>query len=199
MQYSCENPVGSTVYFHLLTRIQHNAMSYEGKVILITGASSGIGAVCAEYFAKEKALLALNGRNAEKFEILIQKIKESGVELEPLVILADVAVDAERIIAETIEKYGHLDILINNAGYCTYGTLETLKMEDYDAIMATNVRGPVELTKFAVPYLIESKGNIVNVSSIGGLIPVPLAFAYSMAKATLDQFTKVFSIIKMQK
>lgn len=165
-------------------------MPFIGKVILITGASSGIGAALAEFFAKKGALLALTARSAEKFEKVVENIRKSGVELEPLVILADVTTDAERIINETIDKYGHLDILINNAGFATYGTIETLKMEDYDSMMATNARAVVQLTQLAVPYLIETKGNIVNVSSVAGIIPIPVFIGYAMAKAALDQFTK---------
>ncbi|XP_031626743.1 uncharacterized protein LOC116343020 [Contarinia nasturtii] len=165
-------------------------MPFIGKVILITGASSGIGAAAAEYFAKKGALLALVGRNAEKFEKVLDKIKASEIDLEPLVILADVSIDAERIMSETIEKYGHLDILINNAGFSIQGTIETLQMDDYDSMMATNVRGVVELTKLAIPYLLETKGNIVNISSAAGIMPVPSNCAYSMSKAALDQFTK---------
>lgn len=107
-------------------------MSFENKVILITGASSGIGAACAEYFAKDGALLALVGRNSEKFDCVLEQIKESGVTIEPLVILADITTDAERIVAETIEKYNRLDILINNAGFGGPGSIETTKMEDFD-------------------------------------------------------------------
>lgn len=107
-------------------------MSFESKVILITGASSGIGAACAEYFAKEGALSALVGRSSEKFECLLGRIKESGVTIEPLVILADITVDAERIVAETIEKYNRLDILINNAGFGILGSIESTKMEEFD-------------------------------------------------------------------
>ncbi|XP_055299229.1 uncharacterized oxidoreductase TM_0325-like, partial [Sitodiplosis mosellana] len=164
-------------------------MSFEGKIILITGASSGIGAACSQYFHKEGALLSLVGRNPDKFEKLFEKLGENGIETEPLTIYADVSVDAERIINETIEKYGRLDILINNAGFGIPASLETLQIQDYDGIMATNVRGVVELTQLAVPYLIETKGNIINVSSIAGIIPVPEFFAYSMSKAALDQFT----------
>lgn len=107
-------------------------MAFSDKIVLITGASSGIGAKCAEYYAKEGAKLALVGRNAEKFESVIEQIKESGVEMEPLVILADVSVDAERIISETIEKYGRLDILINNAGFMIPNQFETMQMADFD-------------------------------------------------------------------
>lgn len=126
-------------------------MAFADKVVLITGkfhsvlwlkrgkfrrgfssASSGIGAACAEYYAKEGAKLALVGRNAEKFESVTERIKESGVELEPLVILADVTVDAERIIAETIEKYERLDVVIINAGFMIPGPFNAMEMADFD-------------------------------------------------------------------
>lgn len=164
------------------------------SVILITGGNSGIGAASAEFFAKEGAKLALVGRSAEKFEVLIQRIKENAIEMEPFVILADVSTDAERIIAETIEKYGRIDILINNAGFAVFDTLETMKMEDFDAQMNTNVRGMLELTQLAVPYLIESKGNIVNVASALAAISMPNAIAYAITKTMVEHFTKCLAI-----
>lgn len=107
-------------------------MAFADKVILITDASSEIGAKYAEYYANEGANLALVGRNAEKFECLVGRIKANGIELEPLVILADVCVDAERIITETIDKYGRLDVLINNAECIIPCSLSTMRMEDFD-------------------------------------------------------------------
>lgn len=169
-------------------------MSFEGKVILITGASSGIGAACAEYFAKEGALLSLVGRNPDKFAKVIENIANSGVEVEPLVIYADVSTDAERIISETIEKYGRLDILINNAGFSIVATIENATMNDFDAIMGTNVRGAFEITKLAIPSLVESKGNIINISSVCGIKPYPNLIIYAMSKACLDQFTKCLAM-----
>lgn len=130
------------------------------------------------------------GRRAEKFESVVKNIKESGVELDPLIIVADVTIDAERIINETIEAYGRLDVLINNAGFAIIATLEELQIEDYDAIMKTNVRAVIVLTKLAMPHLIESKGNIVNISSALATIAANTAFAYSMSKASLDHFTR---------
>lgn len=169
-------------------------MSFQGKVVLITGASSGIGATCAEYFAKQGALLALVGRNAERSNQVVEKIKESGVEAEPLLILADISVDSERIINETIEKYGHLDILINNAAFSIAGSIETTRVEDFDSMMGTNVRGTFLLTQLAVPHLIASKGNIVNISSVVGLRSFPNFLAYCISKAALDQFTRCVAL-----
>lgn len=164
-------------------------MSFEGKVVLISGASSGIGAACSEYFAKEGALVAMVGRNPEKSANVAKKIQESGVKVAPLVILADISVDSKRIITETIGKFGRLDILINNAGFSIPGTIENTRIEDFDSIMGTNVRGTLLLTQLAVPYLIKTKGNIVNVSSVVGLRAFEGILAYCMSKAALDQFT----------
>lgn len=169
-------------------------MSFESKVILITGASSGIGAACAEYFAKEGAKLALVGRNAERSAKVVDIIKESGVQEEPLMILADISTDSERIITETIDKFGRLDILINNAAFAIPGSIENTKVEDFDSIIATNVRGTLLLTQLAVPHLIASKGNIVNVSSVCGMRPFKFLLAYCMSKAALDQFTKCIAL-----
>lgn len=165
-------------------------MSFDGKVILITGASSGIGAACAEYFGKKGAHLALVGRNENKLRNVVKKINENGCKIEPLVILKDVATATKDIIDETIKKYKRLDVLINNAGFSVRGTIENTKIEDYDAIMATNVRGVLLLTQLAIPYLIVSKGNIVNVSSVASLRAMKNNLAYSMSKSALDHFTR---------
>lgn len=165
-------------------------MSFEGKVILITGATSGIGAACAEYFAKEGALLSLNGRNPERAGQVVESIQAIGVEVEPLFILADLSIDYERIISETIEKYGRLDVLINSAAFLILGNIENMRVEDFDSMMSTNVRGTILLTQLAVPYLIESKGNIVNLSSICGARTLENFLGYCISKAALEQFTR---------
>lgn len=84
------------------------------EFFLSKGASSGIGAACAEYFAAKGALLSLVGRNPDKFANLLEKLIEDGIETEPHIIYADVSVDTERIITETIDKYDHLDVLVNS-------------------------------------------------------------------------------------
>lgn len=134
------------------------------------------------------------GRKPERFEAVVTKIKASGVKTVPLVILADISVDYERIINETIDKYGSLDVLINNAAFAIPGSIENTKVEDFDSIMGTNVRGTFLLTQKAVPYLIKSKGNIVNVSSVAGQRPFPTLIPYCMSKAALDHFTRCVAL-----
>lgn len=166
-------------------------MDLNEKVVLITGASSGIGAATAIYFSKQSAKLSLVARN----EINLKRIalycnKSKGV--QPLTITADVTNDAdiERIINETMEHYGRIDVLINNAGIIQIGGIKNSNMEMYDEVMSTNLRAVYHITMKAVPHLIQSKGCIINISSTTSLKTNALTLAYNLSKAALDQFTK---------
>lgn len=165
-------------------------MTFNGKVVLITGASSGIGYGTAEHFAKLGASLALVGRNGNNLSEVIRKC--AGTPTLPIV--ADVNSDAKRIITTTIAHFGRLDVLVNNAGIGAKSSIESKSMESYDSVMTTNVRSVYELTTYAVPYLIATKGNIVNVSSVAGLRAFPVILTYCISKAALDQFTKCISL-----
>lgn len=164
-------------------------MSFTDKVILITGASSGIGADAARHLAKLGGKVALVGRNEQRLNNVADQIKAAGSPI-PLVIVADVTVDSERIINETIQHFGQLNILINNAGILTQNNIETIDLADYDRIMNTNVRSVIALTKLAVPHLEKTKGNILNVSSAAGLRPKPNVLAYCISKSAINMFTK---------
>lgn len=168
-------------------------MSFSGKVVLITGASSGIGADAAVHLSKLGASVAIVGRDANKLNGVAKQITDAGAP-EPLPIVADVTIDAERIIQSTIEKFGKLDVLVNNAGIVEVGSIGEVSVDSYDRIMNTNVRSVVVLTQLAVPHLIETKGNIVNVSSVASTTAVPTALAYCMSKAALDHFTRCVAL-----
>lgn len=165
-------------------------MSFNGKVILITGSSSGIGAGTAQHLSKLGASLALVGRNAINLSEVVRKCGETPI----LSIVADVNTDAKTIIDQTIAHFGRLDVLVNNAGVGAKSSIESTSMEPYDYVMTTNIRSVYELTIHAVPHLIATKGNIVNVSSSSGLRPSPVVLTYCMSKAALDQFTKCISL-----
>lgn len=167
-------------------------MSFNGKVVLVTGASSGIGADVAHHFAtKLGAKVAIVGRNENRLNAAADEIKKCGGSA-PLVITADVTKDASRIIDETIEEFGRLDVLINNAGYGDCTPILEADIEIFDRLMETNVRSAIILTKLATPYLEKTNGNVINVSSIAGIIPYKEHF-YSISKAALNQFTKVMA------
>jgi len=161
-----------------------------GKVALITGASSGIGAATAVHFARLGAKLSLTGRNLENLKATAVRCEEGGV--EPLIIQADInnEEDCKRILDLTVEKFGSLDVLVNNAGVLEMGTIENITLEQYDRVMNTNMRSVLHLSMLAVPHLIETQGNIVNVSSVNGIRSFPGVLAYNISKAALDQFTR---------
>ncbi|XP_023933836.1 3-oxoacyl-[acyl-carrier-protein] reductase FabG-like [Bicyclus anynana] len=167
------------------------------KVVLITGASSGIGAETALEFSKQGANLVLTGRNKENLDMVSKKCEElSPNKLQPTKIVADInnEKDIENIIGVTIKHFKKLDVLVNNAGILAHGSIETTSLEQFDNIMKTNVRGPYYLTMLATPFLIESKGNIINVSSVSGLRSFENMLSYCISKAALDQFTRCVAL-----
>lgn len=169
-------------------------MDFEGKVVLITGASSGIGAGAAVKFAELGALLILNGRNEENLKAVAKQC--SAIGKEPHLVIADISkeADTERLWQETLNKFNKLDILVNNAGIIEIGSIENTSLGQYDRVMNTNLRAVYHLTMLAVPELVKSKGNIVNVSSVNGIRSFPGVLAYNISKMGLDQFTRCIAL-----
>jgi len=163
------------------------------KVALITGASSGIGAATAVLFARLGAKLILAGRNETN-------LKRTGDECSrlmpaderPLLVTGDMTVESEvkRLVDAAIEKFGHLNILVNNAGIMEQGSIETTSMEQFDHVMNVNVRSVYQLTMICVPHLVQAQGSIVNVSSVCGSRSCPGCLSYSMSKSAIDQLTR---------
>lgn len=163
-------------------------MSFKNKVVIVTGASSGIGAAAAIKFAEEGAQVCLVGRNEDNLNRVAKKCENS------LTLVADVSKeeDAKRIISETVKHFGQLDVLVNNAGiWIPAGISQEGVMGIYDQIMAINLRAPVLLTHIAVPHLVKTKGNIVNVSSVGAIgVLFKGNSIYNASKAALDHFSR---------
>ncbi|KAL0871243.1 hypothetical protein ABMA27_005002 [Loxostege sticticalis] len=164
-------------------------MDFKNKVVIITGASSGIGATCAVKFAKASAKLVLVGRNVDNLSKTANSCRNFG--LRPLIIVADMCKedDIKKIVDETVKYFEKIDVLVNNAGITMMRDIEG-GIEAYDRVMRTNVRGPFLLTDLAMPHLIKTKGNVVNISSILAHRPMAKMTAYCMSKAALDVFTK---------
>jgi len=163
-----------------------------GKVTLITGASSGIGAATAVLFARLGAKLVLTGRNEANLQRTMEKCVSVRPDAEqPLLVIADMCSEADvaGLVDTTIKKFGRLDILVNNAVVAEFGTIETTSLEQYDRVMNVDVRAAYQLTMLCVPHLIATRGNIVNVSSVTGTRSFPGILAYCMAKAAVDQMT----------
>ncbi len=161
----------------------------KNKVALVTGASSGIGRAAAAKFAGQGARVALVARRAEKLQEVAAELAAKGSESK--IIAADVTkeADVERIVRETVEAFGGIDVVVNAAGILANGTVENTRLADWDYMMNINVRAPFYLTQRALPYLIERKGNVVNVSSVTGIRAFPNVLAYCASKAALDQLT----------
>lgn len=167
-------------------------MEFNKKIIIVTGASSGIGAETARHLASLGGNVVLVGRNESRLNKVLDEIKSSGSPT-PLSIVADITKDTKRIIDQTIAHFDKLDVLVNNAGINIEAPIMDATNEQYDQIFNTNVRAIINLCKIAVPHLEKTKGNIVNVSSICGMVPVYSSTFYSMSKAALDQFTQCAS------
>ncbi|XP_039960570.1 uncharacterized oxidoreductase TM_0325-like [Bactrocera tryoni] len=167
-------------------------MSLAGKVVIVTGASSGIGAAAAKAFAQQGAKVVLTGRNEAKYTEAACKAVNSKAEL--LLIIGDVTTDAEKIIKTTIDKFGQLDVLVNNAGFGERGSILDIDVDQFDRVMNTNVRAVFLLTKYAAPHLVKTQGNIVNVSSVAGLRSYAGFSVYCTSKAALDQFTRCIAL-----
>lgn len=173
-------------------------MGFEGKSIIITGASSGIGSDVAHHFAKLGAKVSIVGRNVEKLNEVANQIKVLE-KYHPLVIVADVTQDAERIVEQTVDRFGKIDVLVNNAGFGIRDNTQEIDLSEFDRIFDTNVLSVINLTKLCVPYLEKTKGNVVNVSCIFGLKAIPGYLSYCLTKAALDQYTKCASLDLAQK
>lgn len=167
-------------------------MAFVGKVVLITGASSGIGSATAIHLAQLGASLSLSGRNVDNLNKVAQQCGKS----KPFIVTGELTNenDVKNIIDSTIKHYGRLDVLINNAGVLVKGSIETTSLEEYDRTFNINVRSVFQLTTLAVPHLIKTQGNIVNVSSVTGLRSFPYCLAYCMSKAAVDQFTRCIAL-----
>ncbi|XP_063858438.1 uncharacterized oxidoreductase MexAM1_META1p0182-like isoform X2 [Scylla paramamosain] len=165
-----------------------------GKVAIITGASSGIGAATAKLFSKLGATLAITGRNIENLNGVGAECTSG--DKKPLIIQADLTneADTKQIVEQTIGKYGRLDILVNNAGILETGSIQNTSLEQYDRLMNTNVRSIYHLIMLATPHLIESQGNIVNISSVNGMRSFPGLIAYNISKAAVDQMTRCIAL-----
>lgn len=170
-------------------------MSFVGKVVLVTGASSGIGRETAIKFSQLGACVALSGRNETSLDAVSKKCEESSKN-KPLLLIGDVTEESvpKRIVNDAVKHFGQLDVLVNSAGAIENGTIENTSLEQYDRMFNINVRSVYQLTMLAVPHLIKTKGSIVNVSSVAGSRSFPNVLAYCMAKAAIDRFTQCVAL-----
>lgn len=166
---------------------------FNDKVVVVTGAGSGIGAATAKRFASEGANVVLVGRTKEKLEALAAELPDKD---RVFVRSTDVAdVDAVKgLFADVIDRFGRLDVLINNAGAAVGGPLAQTTDEDWRRVMSINVDGVFYCCRAALPHLKQSKGNIVNTSSVSGIGGDWGMSVYDASKGAITNFTRALAL-----
>lgn len=160
----------------------------KNKVVIITGASSGIGKSLAFSFGNEGAKIIITGRKEAALLEVSEALTEAGI--DNLAIISDVSIETDNVdmVNKTIQKYGKIDILINNAGMSMRAMFEDCDLKVIKSLMDINFWGTVYATKYALPHIKASKGSIVGVSSIAGYRGLPVRSGYSASKFAMNGF-----------
>lgn len=166
---------------------------FKDKVIIITGASSGIGLAAARLFASMDAKVVIAARSAEKLDEVKSTMPNPD---NILCVKTDVAVedDCKNLVQQTVDKFGRIDILVNNAGISMRAMFRDLELDVIRHLMDTNFWGTVYCTKYALPYILETKGSIVGVISIAGYTGLPGRTGYSASKFAIRGFLNTLRV-----
>ncbi len=166
---------------------------FKDKVIIVTGASSGIGLATAKLFASLEAKVVMAARSIEKLEQIKAEMPNPA---NVLCVKTDVSVedDCKNLIEETVKTFGHIDILINNAGISMRAMFLDLDLDVIKRLMDTNFWGTIYCTKYALPYLLESKGSVVGVISTAGYLGLPGRTGYSASKFAIRGFLNTLRV-----
>ncbi|MCB9186556.1 MAG: SDR family oxidoreductase [Flavobacteriales bacterium] len=158
------------------------------KVVLITGGSSGIGKACAERFGREGGRICITGRNAQNLEAAAEELRAKKIEV--LSVQGDVAKeeDCVRMINQTLNTYGRIDVLINNAGVSMRAFFLHLDLNVIRQLMEVNFFGTVYCTKYALKQLLKYNGSVVGISSVAGYQGLPGRSGYSASKFAMEGF-----------
>ena len=167
------------------------------KVVIITGASSGIGKALAFEFSKRGAKLALGARRID----LLEQLREELQPAETLIQQTDVSrdEDCKVLVEKTIARFGRIDVLVNNAGISMRAIFEELELDVIRKLMDVNFWGTVYCTKFALPELLKTKGSVVGVISIAGYVGLPGRTGYAASKFAVRGFLDTLRIENMKK
>jgi len=166
---------------------------YTNKVVIVTGAGSGIGAATARRFAKEGASVVLAGRTRDKLDDVAKTLGNDDKVLVRPTDVADLS-DVEGLVQDAVARFGRLDVLVNNAGTVVEGKITEVSAEDWRKVMATDLDGVFHGCRAALPELIKTKGSIVNTSSVSGLGGDWGMSVYNAAKGAVTNFTRALAM-----
>lgn len=169
-------------------------MDIKGKVVIVTGASSGIGEATARQFGREGAKVVLAARRVDRLEVLAQEINSLNSSAETLVVQADLTKldDILKLVNETMAKFGRVDVLVNNAGFGRLDWLENLDpVKDIQAQFDVNVMGVIQTTRQVLPIMMKQRsGHIINMGSMAGLVGTPTYTIYAATKHAVHGFSE---------
>jgi NAD(P)-dependent dehydrogenase (short-subunit alcohol dehydrogenase family) len=169
-------------------------MGFQGRTVIVTGASSGIGRAAGLAFAEEGASLVAVGRDEATLEAVVAEARHAGG--QAIAVVTDITADGapDEVVAHAVGRFGALDVLVNAAGVIAMGTTDATSVDDWDRVMAINTRAPFLLMRAAFPHLQARRGAVVNVSSVNGRRVFPNLAVYNTSKAALDQLTRCAAI-----
>ena len=171
---------------------------YKDKVVIVTGASSGIGLASVNHFAALGAKVVLAARSIDKLEKITEKLgQQTTVNRQQLLcVKTDVTKeeDCKNLIEKTVERFGKIDVLVNKAGISMRAVFKDMDLKVMKSLMDTNFWGTVYCTKYALPYLLETKGSVVGVISTAGYVGLPARTAYSASKFAVRGFLETLRI-----
>jgi short-subunit dehydrogenase len=174
-------------------------MLFKDKVVIVTGASSGIGEAISREFARNGSIVVLAARSEEKLLKIVNEIKtEKGIAtfIKTDVINED---ECKMLIEKTVGQFGKIDILVNNAGISMRSSFLDVDMEVLHRVMDVNFWGTVYCTKYALPYLLHQKGSLIGVTSIAGFHGLPGRSGYSASKFAMHGFLETIRIENLKK
>ncbi len=168
------------------TTVPADATNIAGKVVVITGASSGLGEATARYLAERGATVVLGARRAERLQALVDEITGTGGRALALATNVTVAAQVQALVDAAVERYGRVDVLLNNAGLMPHSPLERRKIDDWDRTIDVNIKGVLYGIAAALPHMQRQKaGHIINVSSVAGHRVGPAGAVYSATKSAV--------------
>ena len=179
--------------------ISEHMRTFKGKTVIVTGASSGIGKALAEHFAALGANVVLGARHGDRLQQIVAQIEERGGSAAYAVCDVSKEADCKNLVKTAVDRFGGVDVLICNAGISMRALFDDVDLSVLHKLMDVNFWGCVNCTKYALPYIQQSHGSIVGVSSVAGIHGLPGRTGYSASKYAMTGFLETVRIENLKK